>query len=292
MVEMYAFIAAFTTKILILSVLAPVMLVGFLRAQIAQFIADRAPPIDSAALAQVDRRLRLYRTLGLGTAVIGGLLLVAILRYMLQPDWQAGRLTLVLAFYGLVQGAPLFVAYVSAGRFHGVLKRSLPTEKRKALMQPRGLFDFVSRTTVALAVLVYFLFIAVLLYVEQHPFPGFAGLTVNLVFTTLLYALMALAIYLTMVTMSSSALQAREDRMRSVRWVVNVFVYVCIAQPVVLSLSFTLKLLEMPRLGPALQSVSELIIALLFSLALREQLRIPETNSETVDGGTAAAPMR
>ena len=71
------------------------------------------------------------------------------------------------------------LALVTAARFHGVLKKSLPPAKRKAVLQPRGLFDFVSRSAVALAIVVYFSFIALLLYIERHPFPGFAGVAVN-----------------------------------------------------------------------------------------------------------------
>lgn len=275
MTEIYAFAAAFTAKILILSILGPLMWIGSLHGQVARFIADRLPQIDPAAAEQVYRRLRLYRALGLGTAVVGLLLLGVIVRYMLRPDWHAGRLTPVLTLYGLVQMLPLFLALVTAARFHEVLKRSLPPEKRKALMQPRGLFDFVSRSTVAAAVLAYFLYVGVLFYVEQRPFPGFAGVAVNLLFITLMYALMSFAVLLIIRRMSTSPLQTREERMRSVGWVVKVFVYLCIAYPVVMSLSFSLKLFEMQRLGPTLQSVHGLIIAALFFLALREQMRIP-----------------
>ena len=52
-------------------------------------------------------------------------------------------------------------------------KRSLPEGKRKAILQRRGLFDFVSPFIVFLAVLSYFLFAAFVIYIRQHPFPGF-----------------------------------------------------------------------------------------------------------------------
>lgn len=275
MFEMYGFIAAFTAQILIFSVLGPLRLVGSLRGQIARFIADRAPPVDPSAAARVDRRLRLFRLLGLGTAVVGLLLLVAMMRYMLRPDWDDGPLEAVVPLYFLVQVLPTFLAFLTAGRFHGVLKRALPPEKRRALLQPRGLFDFVSRSAVALAVLVYFLFVAFLLYIEQHPFSGFAGALVNIVGITGIYAVMSLAIYVTLRKMGSSPLQPREDRVRSVGLAVRIYVYSCIVCVAGLSLNFTLVLLDEQRWEPTFGSIGLVVLGLLTLMALREQMRIP-----------------
>ncbi|MGH6913944.1 MAG: hypothetical protein ACREH3_09595, partial [Geminicoccales bacterium] len=216
MFEMYAFIAAFTAQILILSVLGPVRLIDILRGDIARFIAERAPQIDPSVAARVDSRLRLFRVLGLATSVVGVLLMGAFIRYMLRPGWTDGPLEAVLPAYWFVQLLPLFLAVVTAGRFQDVLKRSLPAERRTALLQPRGLFDFVSRSAVGLAALVYLMHIALLLYIEQHPFPGFAGLLINIAGITLIYAAMALAIYLALRKVGSSPMQRLEDRMRSV----------------------------------------------------------------------------
>ena len=67
--------------------------------------------------------------------------------------------------------------------------------KRTALLERRGLFDFVSPFIVFLAVLTYLLFAAFVIYIRQHPFPGFAGL-INLVGVTLLYAFIAFTVYM------------------------------------------------------------------------------------------------
>ena len=285
MFEMYGFVAAFTAQVLIFSVLGPLRLVGVLRAQIEQFIAERAPPIDPSAAALVDRRLRLFLLLGLGTAVLGLLLLVAMIRYMLRPDWHDGPLEAVVPAYFMVQVLPTFLAILTAARFHEVLKRSLPPEKRKALLQPRGLFDFVSRSAVALSVLAYFLFNALLMYIERHPFPGFAGLPTNAAIVTLLYAFMALCIYVTLRKMGSSPLQAREDRMRSVGVAVKVCVYSSIAGVAFVSLNMTLILMDQQRWEPTFASIGLIVLGLLSRIAMREQMRIPG-----VGGPASAAP--
>lgn len=281
MFEMYGFIAAFAAQVLFFSVLGPLRLVDGLRAQIAQFIAERAPVIDTSAAARVDRRLRLLQRLGLGTAVVGVLLLVAMIRYMLRPDWTDGPLEVVVPVYFLVQVLPTFLAVVTAARFHEVLKRALPAEKRKALLQRRGLFDFVPRSAVALAILVYALHIALLAYVERNPFPHFAGLLTNAALVTLLYAVMAAGIYVTIRKMGASPLQGREERMRSASIAVQVGVYSCIVGVANISMNMALILLDEQRWEPAFGSIGLIALGLLSRLALREQLRIPAGRAST-----------
>jgi hypothetical protein len=279
MIEMYGFIATFTAQIIFFSVLGPLRLTGGLREQIQQFIAEHSPPIDPADAARVDRRLRFLRSLGLGTAVIGLALLAGMIRYMLRPDWTDGPLEAIVPVYFGLQVLPTLLAVVTASAFHGVLKRSLPAQKRKALLQPRGLFDFVSRSAVALAVLVYFLHIALLVYIEQHPFPDFAGLLHSAVFITLFYAAMAIAIYVTMRSTGSSPLQGREDRMRSVGVALKVCVYGCILGVLNISMNMTLILLDQQRWEPTFGSIGFILVGVLMHMALKEQLRIPETES-------------
>lgn len=279
MYEMYGFIAAFTAQILIFSVLGPLRLVGGLRGQIKQFIAEREPAIDPLIAARVDRRLQGLCSMGLATAVIGLLLLVVMIRYMQRPDWTDGPLEAVVPFYFLVQGLPTLLAFMTASRFHAVLKHSLPPERRKALLQPRGLFDFVSRSAVAMAALAYFLFVAFLFYIERHPFPGFAGALVDILGITVVYALLALAIYVTLRTMGSSPLQAREDRMRSVGLAVRICVYTCFVTVASMSLTMTLTLLDQQRWEPTFVSISIVANGLLYRMALKEQTRIPARSS-------------
>ena len=45
--------------------------------------------------------------------------------------------------------------------------------KRKAVLQRRGLFEFVSPLVVVLAVLIYFLFVAYMVYLARNPNSGF-----------------------------------------------------------------------------------------------------------------------
>lgn len=275
MFEMYGFIAAFTAQIIFFSVLGPLRVIEPLRTQIHQFIAERAPPIDPTAAARVDRRLRLLRNLGLATAVIGVMLLIAMIRYMLRPDWTDGPLEAVVPVYAMIQVLPTFIAVIAASIFHDAIKRSMPQSKRRASLQPRGLFDFVPRSAVAMALAVYVLYLVLLAYIERHPFPHFAGMFINAMVVTLMYASVAVGIFVTLRKMAASPLQAREDRMRAVGVAVRVAVYTCIVGVANISVNMALILMDQQRWEPAFGSLGLILIGVLCRMALKEQMRIP-----------------
>jgi hypothetical protein len=111
--------------------------------------------------------------------------------------------------------------------------------------QRRGLFDFVSPFVVFLAALSYLLFAAFVIYIQQHPFPGFAGL-INLGAPTLVYALNAFVVYL--------------------------------------SLDFSLRLLDLKRWEPFSLSIFFVICALVASMGFAAPLRKPEGEEIGSDG--------
>jgi hypothetical protein len=273
--EMYAFFAAFTAQILALSVLYPARLIRTARARITSYPAERFPELYPRGSSGFDRTLMRYRALNTGIAVLGLLLLGGLFGYMQRPDWDDGPVETLVSMYFAAQALPLVLAAGVAVRFNKVLRRSLPEEKRKALLQRRGLFDFVSPPVVFLAVLSYFLFVAFVIYIERNPFPGFAGASVNIGLVTLLYALMAFCVYAALYGRKSSPLQSHADRMHMIGLVVKVCVYSCIVNVVFLSLNFTLVLLDLQRWEPFALSVSLLSSVLLCFMALETSSRQP-----------------
>ena len=150
-------------------------------------------------------------------------------------------------------------------RFNKEHKRSLPEGKRKAILQRRGLFDFVSPFVVFLAVLSYFLFAAFVIYIQQHPFPGFAGL-INLGAVTLVYAVNAFVVYRMLYGRKSNPFETHAGRLHTIGLTVKSSVYSCIVVVVYLSLNFSLRLLDLKRWEPFALSVFFVICALLASM--------------------------
>jgi hypothetical protein len=278
MLETYAFIAAFAVQILIASVLYPAWFIRYVRAQAAQVPAERLaqlyPGVDLAS-AQ-ERFLAQYRALTRGIAVLGLLLLVWLFNYMRRPDWDDGPVVVLITVYFLVaQMFPLGLLVWLGVRFNKEHKRPVPEAKRKAILQRRGLFDFISPFVVFLAVLSYFLFAAFVFYIRQHPFLGFAGL-INIGGLTLVYALNACIVYWMLYGKTRHPLVTHENRLHAISVTVKSSVYSCIVIVVYLSLNFSLRLLDLQRWEPFALSVFYIICALLASMGVLSRPRQSE----------------
>src|SRR5688572_25581492 len=180
MIESYAFLAMFTVQILVMSVLLPLWVIRYARAKARQFPADRFaqmyPGVDHGETLM--RHVRRFRVLNLGIALLGLWPLIWFSGYTARPDWDDGPVEALVSAYFMVQAIPfLFLAFIGAR--YSKLLRSLMASKRSAVLERRGLFDFVSPIAVFLALLFYFLMVAYVIYIAQNPFPGFAGPYIN-----------------------------------------------------------------------------------------------------------------
>ncbi len=290
MIEANAFFAAFIVQILTVSVLIPTLFIRYVRVQLLSLPAERlAQMYPGVDLASANRRyLKQYRVLNTVIAVIGLLLLGWLFNHMRRPDWDDGPVELTLTLYFMVaQLLPLIVIGWLGVRFNTRYKRSLPDKTRTAVLQRRGLFDFVSPFAVALAVLSYFLFAAFVLYLRQHPFPGFAGL-INLVGVTVAYAVQAIAVYMMLYGRKWNPLETHEGRLRTIGLVVRCNVYSCIVIVAYLSLNLALGKLELQRWEPFALSVFFVIIALVASMGYAVPPRPAQSDEMGSDGRVAS----
>jgi hypothetical protein len=286
MIEAYAFLAAFTVQILVMSVLYPAWFIRYLRLQVTKVSAERLaqmyPGVDlrHAQESFVTR----YRALIAGIAVLGLVLLGWLFSYMRRPDWDDGPVETLVSVYFMVQMLlPLGLVVWFGIRFNRKHKRPLPEAKRTAILQRRGLFDFVSPVVVFLAVLSYFLFAAFVFYIRQHPFEGFAGL-INLGALTLVYALNACVVYM-MLYGKKNPYETHAGRVYTIGRIVKSSIYSCIVIVVFMSLNLSLALLDLQRWEPFALSIFFVITALLASMGFVAPLRHPE------GGGLGSSPV-
>ena len=277
MIEAYAFLAAFTVQILAMSVLHPRWLTRYVRAKATEFpaerFAQRYPGVDHKKI--LERYLTLYRVLSTSIAVLGLLLFGWLFSYLQRPDWDDGPVEALVGGYFMVQMLPLLIVAFNALRYNNLLKH-LPAGKRTAVLQRRGLFDFVSPFTVFLAVLSYFLYVAYVMYIAQNPFPGFAGPLINIGVMTLVYALEAFGVYKALY--GRKGLETHAARMHTIGLGVKACVYICIAVVVHSSLNFTLVLLDLQRWEPFAGSVFFVFTALLIFMVFTPPPRRPEAD--------------
>jgi len=246
--EAHAFLAMFTIQILVGSVLFPALFIRRVRAQVARFPVERFaklfPGLDQNLSAQ--RFATRHRALNTGIAVLGLLLLGWLFSRMGRPHWYVPGFS---TLYFVAQASPLYLIGWKQARYNKALKYRLAEGKRKAVLQRRGLFDFVSPFIVVLAVLSYFLFAALVLYIRPHPLPGFGGLT-DIGLITLCYAFCAFVAFGFLYGKKPSPLVTHADRLYAIGVVVKSCVYACIAVSVFASLDLTLALLHLSSWDP------------------------------------------
>lgn len=280
MIEAYAFLAAFAVQILVVSVLYPAWFIRYIRVQAASIPAERLaqmyPGIDLGH-AQ-ERFLARYRMLATGIAVLGLLLLGWLFGYTHRPDWGSPAVLVMTAYFLAAQMLPLILVVWLGVRFDRKHKRSSPEGKRTASLQRRGLFDFVSPFIVLLAVLAYFLFAAFVIYIRQHPFPGFGGF-INLGVVTLVYALNAFVVYMVLYGTKANPFETHTRRLRRIGLTVKSSVCSCIVLVVFISLILSLGLLDLKRWQPFAISVFFIVCTLLGSLVFAAPLRRPEVEA-------------
>jgi hypothetical protein len=268
MIETYAFLAMFALQILVGSVLSPAWLIRRVRAKVAssaERFAELFPGVDHQL--STERFATRHRALNTGIALVGLLLLGWLFIHMRRPDWNQGKVPLLLTAYLIAQMLPLVFISAKAARINKAFKSSLADGKRKAVLQRRGLFDFVSPFSVFLAILSYILFAALVLYIRQHPFPGFGGLT-NLAVITPVCALNALIVYGCLYGRNRNPVATHEDRLYAIGVIVKSCVYACIAVTLFASLTLTLSLLHLRKWELFAVSVFFVITTLICSLGV------------------------
>lgn len=276
MIEAYAFFGVFMAQILATSVLYPAWFSRYVRLRAAHLPVERVeqlyPGVDLSSAHEPF--LSRYRALHTGIALLGLLLLIWLFGYMRRPDWHPDRVVfLVTVYFFAAQLLPLGMVIWRGVRFNKDHKRSLPDAKRTAVLQRRGLFNFVSKPVVSVAVLGYFLFAAFAIYIRRDPIAGRSGLII-LGAITLVYALTAFVVYTMLYgRKGKNTLDTHADRLQAIGVTVKSSVYTCIVIAVYLSLNLSLALLNLQKWQPLALSIFFLICALLSSMGVTATLR-------------------
>jgi hypothetical protein len=280
MIEVYAFLSMFAVQILAMSVVFPALLVRYLGKQATNFpdrLVQLFPGVD---LGQgVERFVTRLRATNTVITVLGLVLLGWLFNYMQRQDWSHDFVMGLVVVSFMAQALPFLIEVVLGFRSYlKLLGQPSPESKRKAVLQRRGLFDFVSPFVVFLAVLVYFLFVAFMIYLQQRGFPANAVLS-YIGAVTLVYLLDAFTLYVTLYkSRVFNPLETQESRGRWIGLQVKGTVYSCIFIVAFMSLICTLELLKLQRWEPFALSAFFVGCSISFFISLAAAPRYPDAN--------------
>jgi hypothetical protein len=279
MIEVYSFLAIFLVQILAMSVLYPYRLSRAIQKSLGNIPAERLaefyPGVDVGRAH--ERFITRYRVANAVIAVLGLLLLGWFFDYMKHPDWDEGRVGGKLTAYFFLQNLPTVLIAWFTTRFNKLHRYSSLESKRKAVLQRRGIFDFVSPFTIVLVFLSYSSFVAFVFYVDRHPFPGFGGPFANIGIVTLGYVLLGFVVWQQIHGRKTNPLQSHADRMHSISVIVNTLAWAAILVPVTASLTMARQLLDVDAWGPFAGTAGFLAIGLLSLRMVSVRRRPPES---------------
>jgi len=280
MLEVYLFLAVFPVQILAMSVLYPARFAQLMRTTLVNIPAERLaalyPEVDVGRAH--ERFLARYRVANAIVIVLGLALFAWFISYRQRPAWNEGWVRGILTTYFMLQYVPIAMTAWFMKRFDKVHKRTSPDTKRKAVLQRRGPFDFVSPYVFLLAVLSYLLFVAFNFYVAQHPFLGYAGPFVNIAIVTLMFMVLGGVMYWFLYVRKTDPLQTHADRMGMLRMLMNTYAWICILIPIFLSLGFARKMLDMSTWDPFAGTVGFLFLSILSIRSVTTRQRQPDAD--------------
>lgn len=232
-IEAYAFLALFTVQILAGSVVFPERVIRRVRGWAQESGSERFLQMYPARDLEkwIGRFVTIFRVANIVVAVLGFLMLGWLYILVGQPDWAAAA-KMPLVWYIFVQCAPLVLCAVY-GVVHGFKALVRPTQepRRSAILQRRGLLDFVSPFAVGLAVLTYLAFIVFAIYIDLEVYQNQSlsrQCLIAIGAVTGIYALNALAIYMYLYG-RKNPLMSHQGRVHSIGVTVKGAVYSSIA---------------------------------------------------------------
>jgi len=179
---------------------------------------------------------------------------------MLNWDTQS-----VIIIYWMLQFIPYGYAAIISQQYFSLMRAQNTETKRRADIQPRRLFNFISPLIVIFATVIYLVFIIMVVYFVQHPFDGFAGYW-NILFVTLMNAFLAFSIFNILYRKKSDPHQGKVDSNFRIRITISLLVLISIGGTLFIGSAFVLSALD-------LRHITDIVHSFYFQLIILFNIR-------------------
>jgi len=259
------FYVVFLSQILLISFYFPRKMLKRISYVFATYPPSQYPRLYPEPIEYYEKARRNYRNLNVGVLLVGLSLLAVLLGDSRSGEWDVGNFVFP---YFMIQFFPMMLLEIRSFKYYRLMRKADSRTTRKAELQPRRLFDFISPTMIGLALLVYFAFIALILYIRQFDFPWFGGYW-NIVGVTAGNIFFAAIVAWNMYGKKRDPYQAYEDRKRQIELVVQQMVFMSIAATTFMALEVILASLDLRDLQPTVMSLYFQLIAVVCLRTLR-----------------------
>lgn len=248
------FYAAFIGQIILLSMYYPSKLYARLKYIQDNFPPDQYPKLypvhkPEAAAWQLNNQLRHYKLFNAITLLVGiGLIITAL---VIGYDPMINDVEIIVVAYAMLQYLPVLMLEWSECKQLRFMRLANQSGKRVSTLEPRGLFDFVSKSLVL---------VALALIVANNVFDVFFVAEQDSLITKLLSKNLAHIVFIAVIIMNlygrkRNPHQSHQDRMNQIGVVIKSCVWISIAASVFFLSNAIIDELKAAYLDPVLMSV-------------------------------------
>ncbi len=235
------FYLLFFSQAALVSLYFPFKIIRRVKRVISAHPPSEFPKLYPKSPESILRGLEFYKSLNLFIFLIGfALAFHGVLtpgQELLNWDNQS-----VVLGYFFLQMTPMLIADRFGLNYYKLMREAYPL--RKAELRPRRLLHFIHPGYIAAAVITYVLFVLLVIYVNQNPFPGFAGYW-NILLVTILNLVYAGVIGLNLYGKKKDPHQSQRDRNRQLALLIKKHVLFSILGTGFLGILFILPALEL-----------------------------------------------
>ena len=177
--------------------------------------------------------------------------------------------------YFIAQMFPVLLLDLGSLKEFKLMRNANTRTTRKAELQPRRFFDFISPTLFAVAAITYIAFVFLVVYINQFGFSWFGGY-LNIVIVTAMNVLFLGVLLWHMYGKKLNPHQAYEDRVHQIKTVAKILTITSIVATLFGALDFSLSAFEIRHLLPIFLSMYFQLLAVIGLQAYR----IDHTNFE------------
>ncbi len=250
------FYFVFLSQILLISFYFPKKILNRMRHVFDTYPPSGYPKLYPKPVEYYEQRRRNYRTMNSGILLVGLLILAGLIGYPGSAAWGERSdffsYSFIAFLYFFVQMFPVMLLDLSSIKCFKLMRNANST--RKAELEPRRLFDFVSPTILGLAAFTYVAFCIFVIYIRTFDFEWFGGYA-NIFGATVMNLLFSVAIFWNIYGKKLDPHQAHDDRKRQITVLVHICVFISIAATVFVAISVILSALDLRNFQGITQSV-------------------------------------
>ncbi|MCG8607739.1 hypothetical protein MJD09_22490 [bacterium] len=245
-----------------------------------QYVVEKYPPskypkLYPKPIEYYEKARRYYKNINSFILLAGLLLLAMLVSESRSGEWDGA----IVNTYFMVQFFPMMLMEIWSFKYYKLMRKTNSRTTRRAELQPRRLFDFISRTMMGMALLMYFAFVVFVLYIRQFDYPWFGGYG-NIVGVTAMNLFFTAIIAWNLYGKRRDPYQAYEDRVRQIELTVKSLVFISIVATIFLVIGITLSTFDLRHLNPIVTSLYLQLITVMSIGTVLRTFRVEDINFE------------